>query len=528
MAGLELVVVLGACVLLCGMIAPRLRVGQPVLLLACGVLAGLLPSLSGVRLPPDVVLLLFLPVLLYWESLTASVRSIRRSLRGIVLSSTVLVILTAAAVAAVAHALGLGWGAAWVLGAAVAPTDATAMAALEGLLPERNLTVLKSESLVNDGTALVVYGVAVGVATGSESLGFAHVSGLFVVAYAGGAVAGALVAWPSLMLLRRMSDPVLSVVLALLTPFAAYLLAESVDASGVLAVVVCGLIGSRVAPRAMGAAGRMLGYPFFAVATFVLNATLFVLVGLEIPTAVRDLGRSDLVWALWTVVAVCATLAAVRVGFLFLSAYAIRALDRRPQQRLRRVSHRARIVSGLSGFRGAVSLAVALSVPATVEDGTPFPDRAAIVFVTTGVIVVTLVVQGAVLPATVRWAHLPEDSSAHEELRLAERTAAQEALDALDGLAAQVRAEPGATGRVRDELRRHLEVLTADPAGPELRPALRVKADYAALGLAVVAHKRDTVIRLRDGQHIDDGVLLRLQHRLDAEEMRLSAKHDPT
>ncbi|GAA1176255.1 CPA1 family monovalent cation:H+ antiporter [Kitasatospora gansuensis] len=520
MIGLELVVVLCAAILLCGVLAPQLRISRPVLLLACGILVGLIPSLSGIRLEPDVVLLLFLPVLLYWESLTASLRSIRRGLRGVVLVSTLLVIATAAAAAATAHAFGLPWGPAWVLGAAVAPTDATAVAALGRLLPQRSLDMLKAESLVNDGTALVVYGVAVGVTTGGERLGGGHVGWLFLFAYVGGAAAGALVAWPALYVLRRLTDPVLSIVLALLTPFTAYLLAESVEASGVLAVVVCGLIVARVAPRVSDAASRTVGYPFFSMATYLLNATLFLLVGLEIPSAVRDLSSTALTTAVVIALAVFAVLVAVRIAFLFLSAYAIRALDRRPEQRLRRMSHRYRIVGGLSGFRGAVSLAVVLSVPTTLDDGTPFPDRDTLVFVTACVIVLTLVVQGALLPAVVRWADLPAETSAEEELRLAGTTATKDALAALDTLAADLGTGPQATDQLRQELQLHLDLLAAEPTGNH--PALRQATDITTLRLAVIAHKRATVIRLRDTQRIDDSVLQRFQARLDAEEQRLA------
>ena len=148
---------------MCGVLARRFRVAPPVLLLACGALLGFVPALRQVHLPPEVVLLLFLPALLYWESLTTSLREIRSNLRVIVLASTVLVVVTAGAVAATAHALGMAWGPAWVLGAAVAPTDATAVGVLARSLPRRTVTVLRAESLVNDGTALVIYGLAVGV-----------------------------------------------------------------------------------------------------------------------------------------------------------------------------------------------------------------------------------------------------------------------------------------------------------------------------------------------------------------------------
>jgi monovalent cation/hydrogen antiporter len=161
--GLELVIALGLAVLAGNSLAHRYRIAPPVILLAAGVLLGFVPALRGVELPPDVVLLLFLPVLLYWESLITSLREIRFNLRGIMLMSTVLIIATAAAAAATAHALGVPWGPAWVLGAAVAPTDAIAIGVIERLLPRRQVTVLRTESLINDGTALVVYGLAVGI-----------------------------------------------------------------------------------------------------------------------------------------------------------------------------------------------------------------------------------------------------------------------------------------------------------------------------------------------------------------------------
>src|SRR4051794_32284650 len=237
MPGLELVVVLGVTLLVAGPVAGRVRVAPPIVLLVCGVLLGFVPALREVHLPPEAMLLIFLPALLYWESLTTSLREIRSNLRAIVLLSTLLVIATAAAVAAVGHGLGLPWGPAWVLGAALAPTDATAVGVLARALPRRTVTTLRAESLINDGTALVVYGLAVGITVGEESFTALHVSGLFLLSYAGGAVAGVLAAWVVSRARRRLDDPLLENVLILLTPFSAFLLAEAVEASGVLAVV---------------------------------------------------------------------------------------------------------------------------------------------------------------------------------------------------------------------------------------------------------------------------------------------------
>src|ERR1700712_5800163 len=226
-----MVVLLGVALVMCGALARRYPVAPAILLVLVGVLLGLVPRLRHVQLPPEVVLLLFLPALLYWESLTTSLREIRNNLRVVVLTSTVLVFATAAAVAATAHWLGLEWGPAWVLGAALAPTDATAVGVLAGDLPRRLVTVLRAESLVNDGTALVLYGLAVGVTVGEEHLTGWHVTWLLVGAYVGGVLTGVLVGLVSWEVRRRMDDSTLEAMAMLVTPFAAFLLADSVHAS---------------------------------------------------------------------------------------------------------------------------------------------------------------------------------------------------------------------------------------------------------------------------------------------------------
>jgi monovalent cation/hydrogen antiporter len=511
-------------VLACGVLARRFRVAAPVLLLACGAVLGFAPALRQVRLPPEVVLLLFLPALLYWESLTISLREIRSNLRVIVLNSTALVIATAAAVAAVAHALGLGWGPAWVLGAAVAPTDATAVGALAGSLPRRTITVLRAESLVNDGTALVVYGVAVGATASREPFSVLHIGWLFVLGYGGGALAGALVAWLAIQIRRRLNEPFLENVAIILTPFTAFLLAQAVHASGVLAVVACGLIMGHVSPRLGHPAARQQTEAFWSLSVFLLNGTLFVLVGLELQAAARSLTGAELSRGLVLVGAVSAALVGARFAWVFTVTYLIRALDRRPQQRLRRVGARVRVVSAVAGFRGAVSLAVALSVPETVTSGAAFPARDLIVFVTAGVIVVTLVLQGLALPGVMRWARIPRDTSAETERHLADILATEEAQAAIPQLAADLGTDPEIAERVRRETEKHLRVLHASDDGADDEPALRYDEQYTALRLALLARKRDTIIRLRDERRIDDTVLLQVQRRLDIEEVRLSRR----
>jgi NhaP-type Na+/H+ or K+/H+ antiporter len=191
--GLETTVLLGAAVLAGAVVAPRLRIAAPLFLLLLGLALGFVPQLREIELAPDAVLLLFLPVLLFWESLTTSLRSIKRDFRGIVIMSTLLVVATAFAAAGIAHALGVPWAAALVLGAAVAPPDATAVAALGRMLPQRNFMLLKAESLTNDGTALVVYAIAVGIADGGRYTPL-DITGMVARSYLGGLAAGALVA----------------------------------------------------------------------------------------------------------------------------------------------------------------------------------------------------------------------------------------------------------------------------------------------------------------------------------------------
>jgi CPA1 family monovalent cation:H+ antiporter len=532
MLGLVLVVVLGVAVLAGGVAARRLRLAPPVVLLVFGAMLGFIPELRRVELPPEAVLLLFLPALLYWESLTTSLREIRSNLRSIVMASTILVVATAAVVAIVAHNFGLEWGPAWVLGAALAPTDATAVAVLARALPRRTLTVLRAESLVNDGTALVVYGLAVGVTVGAEHLSPLHVSGLALIAYGGGALAGALIAVVATRAFQLLDNPLHENLLLLVTPFAAYLLAESVEASGVLAVVVCGLIISQVGPRIGRADSRQQLIAFWSLATYVLNGSLFVLVGLQLQAAIRGLTSATLSRGLVAVVVVSAAVIGMRFLWMFTVPYIVRALDRRPQQRLRRVGARPRVVSAVSGFRGAVSLAAALAVPEALDNGAPFPDRDLIIFVTSGVIVVTLA-QALVLPKVLRWAHLAPDGSEERELRFAQLRMSEAAFAAIQEVADRLGTDAEVVDRVVREYEEHMQVvratagdgsMTAQGLGAEEDPVLRHDRDYSALRLALIGRKRATVVALRDQQLIDDTVLRQIESRLDIEEVRLARR----
>lgn len=531
MLGLVLVVLLGIAVLIGSAWGERLRVAPQVVLLALGVLIGIVPSLRAVELPSEVVLLLFLPVLLFWESLNTSLREIRRHLTDVGLAATLLVLASAAAVACVAHTMGIDWGPAWVLGAAVAPTDATAVGVVARLLPRRDITLLRAESLLNDGTALVVYGIAVGVTVGTEHVTVPHVSWLFVLGYGGGAligfVAGAFV--QRLWARSTEGEALRGQVLVLLAPFSAYLVAEYAHASGVVAVVVCGLMLSQSGPRVVRAEVRVQTQNFWTVATYLLNGSLFVLIGVELVHSVLHLRGGQLPHALATAFAVAGTLIGVRFAYYFAVAWFFR-IARRGTARASGTTYSARrlTVSALSGFRGAISLAAVLGVPATVADGSPFPDRELLVFVT-GVVIVVTMAQTVILPWVVRWARIPRDRSVALEEWRAESGALNEALAALPDLVQRLDTAPKVAEAVRVAWQAEADALAlrcqAVPAELELHPQ-RLTDDATALRLAMLAERRAVVVRLRDEGDIDDTVLRRLQGRLDSEELHL-LRHVP-
>jgi CPA1 family monovalent cation:H+ antiporter len=527
-ASLELVVAVGLAVLVVTAAARRVRVPPPALLLVAGVVLGLVPALRESLLPPEAVLLLFLPILLYWESFTSSWREIRSNARVVVLLSTVLVVATAGLVALTAHALGMAWGPAWVLGAAVAPTDATAVGVLGAMLPRRLGETLRAESLVNDGTALVVYGLAVAVTMGHEQLSPGRLGMMVLVSYGGGIVAGLVASWLTIQVRRRLVDPAQHALLALLAPLSAYLLAESVEASGVLAAVVSGLWVSRVSPRLFSAAARRHVRTTMSFLSSLLNSALFVLVGLGVVSAVTDVGGSGLTHGLLVAAAVSGAVVIARFAWLFTTPYLIRVLDRRPRQRELRLGARPRVVMAAAGFRGAVSLALALAVPEALGSGEPFPDRDLIVFATAGVIAGTLLLQAPLLPVMVRWARLggDEQSVEHERQR-AEVIALRAALEELPDLARDLGTDPEIAEQLRAEYDRRLQILSAAGEGDlSVDEAENREKQHADLRLALVRHKHDTIVDLWDRDEIDDSVLQNVQAVLDLERISVEKHRD--
>lgn len=521
--GLVVIVAVVATVVLGTILGNRYRVGPPVLLILLGALLGLIPRFGHIRLDGEIVLLLFLPAILYWESMNTSFREIRANLRVIVLFSVGLVIATAVAVSWTARTLGMESHAAAVLGAVLSPTDAAAVAGLAKRLPRRPLTVLRAESVINDGTALVLFAVTLAVATGSPEIGPAALVGRFVGSYLGGITAGLLVGGVVTLVRRRLDAPLEEGALSVLTPFAAFLLADTIHCSGVVAVLVAALVLTYVGPRVIRARSRLQSFAFWDMSTFLLNGSLWVFVGVQIPSAMRgisDYGQG-LGHAVLLALVVTGVIIVTRIAWVEVTTVLFRTVDRRAVQHSRHVNWRQRAVSSWAGFRGAVSLAAALAVPLSTRSGAAFPDRNLIVFVVSVVILVTVLVQGSTLPFVVRWARMPEDVARADELQLARRHSAEVALDALPRVASELGAEGELLSRLQKEYEELATLVTAGDDASGTNHAAERSDLVRRVRLGVLDHKRRAVTELRDQNRIDDIVLRELQSEMDLEEVQL-------
>ncbi len=507
MQNIELVLGLLVAVAALVTVARRLDIPYPILLVVGGLVLGFIPRLPQVELSPDLVFLLFLPPLLFWGALNTSQREFRANLRPIFSLSIGLVLFTMAVVAVIAHTViaGLSWPAAFVLGAIIAPTDAVAAEAIAERLPlsKRIMTVLEGESLLNDATALVAYSVAVAVAMGGS---FSPVgAGLqFFGASLGGVGIGFAVGWVIGKIHRYLHDPLVGNTISLLSGFAAYLPAQALGASGVLAVVTTGIYLGRLGPHIVSSQSRLQGVQMWSVVVFLLNGLLFILVGLQLHRITRVAFASySAINLITSAVLVILTVVLVRLIWVFSASYLPHALSRRS----------ASIVAW-TGMRGGVSLAAALALTTT------FPGRILIIFLTFCVILATTVAQGLSLPFLIGWLQPPDDGAAQREETNARLKVSRAALARLNDLAS----EEWVPQEILDDLRAHYQEkeqgFTARIEGSEdgnqeeyTRAQVRVKRE-------VITAQRNKLLELRSKGMIDDEVLRLIQRDLDLDEIR--------
>jgi Na+/H+ antiporter len=545
MAGLELVLVLLAVSGALRLITERLTIPYATILVVGGLALAFVPGLPKIDLPPDVLFLIFIPPLLYSGAIAYPLRDFRRQRGPILRLSIIMVLVSTAAVAVVAHAISpaFTWGAAITLGAIVSPPDPIAVISITRSLrvPRTVISILEGEGLLNDAMAFITYRFAVAaVVTGAFSISQAATQFLF--AAAGGAAIGFLVGVVVARLHRTARRaPVVSNTLSLLTPFASYLLADFVGTSGVLAVVATGLYAARTVPKIVGAEVRLQTYGMWQVVTFMLESLIFILVGLELPSVSRALTTpfSTLLWE-GAVVSVCVVLA--RILWVMPSSYAFRALGRwirRSDEPM--PSWRTIFFISWAGLRGGDSLVLALALPLTIASGAAFPARDEMIFISFCVIFITLVVQGPTLAPLARRLRMPTGEGEIAEDAHARLAAAEAGLKTLGDPALADSPYPEVVRYLRTRHRQRARRWAAREANAHeeesdgvehehftIAPSHEAAAiderrgdEYRRIRSAMLDAEQNALLDLRDRDVIGDDVMRRIQRDLDLETMLL-------
>lgn len=498
-------------------IAGRAGIPYPVLLVLGGLGLAFVPGVPRFSLEPELVLLVFLPPLLFSAAFETPLRDLRANIWPIGRLSIGLVIFTMAVVAVVAQAAipGLGWAAAFTLGAIVSPTDPLAATTFFRRLaiPQRVVTILEGEGLLNDATALIAYRAAVLAAiSGSFVPGDAVVA--FVGAGIGGIIIGAGVGLVFGEILRRLHNPPVEVALSLVIPYAAYLPADRLGLSAVLAAVAAGLIVGRRSTMISSPDTRMLGLSTWQMVTFLLNGFAFILIGLELPEILGGLSARAPAELLGLAVIVSGTVVAARFGWVYVTSLLPGSVRRSIAERDPVLASRLTFVVSWAGLRGAVSLAAALALPAA------FPERNLILLLTFAVILVTLVGQGLTLPLVLRRAGLVAVELERDEETIARAAAYQAGLTEIERIRPRWPTHQPLFERLESSLRdRDRHLATDDPDETEERRQERLEHEEIQRG--VIAAQRAAVIELRDRGEINDQVLRALERELDLEELRM-------
>jgi CPA1 family monovalent cation:H+ antiporter len=507
------------------LVARRFQVAPAILLMLAGIVLAFIPGMPAFELPPDLILLLVLPPLIYSASVAMSWREFRSNLRAISLLAIGCVLFTACAVALATHyLLGLSWSVGFLLGAIVAPPDVVAPLAIARKLglPRRIVVILEGEGLANDATALILYRFALAaIMTGVFSLSKA--SGTFVAILAGEIAFGIAIGWLSLRARHYARDPQIEITLSLLTPYIAYWIPEHLGGSGVIATVACGLYISWNGPLLISAATRLQGIFFWDLVIYLIEGLLFLLTGFELRAILERSKGFALTDILWATLLVAAIVIVARFVWVYPATYLPRLFSKRIRAREARPSWRAVFVVGFTGVRGAVSLATALALPYALPDGSGFPARDLILFVAFGVILITLIGLGSTLPAVVKALGISRDGQSehvaeHENEIAARREALAAALQSLDAMTddRELSDEVVKILRARHQVRSNQLPASLDD------DAYEVTANARALVRELIAAERKFIhTRLRDGK-ITDEARRRIERDLDLEEASLA------
>jgi len=518
MTSIELVLALLVLVTLLAGAARRARLPEPIVLVVAGIAVGLVPGIPQVELEPELVFLFFLPPILYSAGFFTSIRDFRANLRPILLLSVGLVLFTTVVAAAALKALvpEIPWAAAFAFGAIVSPPDAVAATAVLRRLgvPRRVVTILEGESLVNDATALVALRTAVVVGLGG-TFSAVNAGVDFVVVAVGGILVGLVVARLAGYVMTRVQDADLAIVFSLLIPAMAYLPAEALHVSGVLAVVVAGIYAGRIAARSMTSAQRVEGVAAWNVVLFLIHGMVFILIGLQLPVILAELDASP-AELLALSVAVSLVVIVARFVWVFPATYLPRMLSAKIRAKDPAPKPKYIVVLSWAGMRGVVSLAAALALPVG------FPERSLIQFLTFAVIIATLVIQGLTLPVLIKTLGVTAGDDGAEEERQARFQAAEAAVDRIGQLEREYPDHRELIDHLRETYVHRMEHV--DPSdGTPLDESEAEQLVHRQIRRAVIDAEREAVIRMRDRGELSDDVMRRLERDLDLEELREEA-----
>ena len=509
-----------------GVLAQRLGIPYPIVMVIGGLLLTLVPGIPEVTLNPEVVFLVVLPPLLYAAAWTTSWRDFRYNLVSILLLAFGLVAFTVASVAIAApHAFsGFDWRLGFVLGAIVAPTDAIAATSIARRvgLPRRIVDILEGESLINDASGLLALQFATAILVRREEPALSAAFGTLIWLIAGGIGTGLAAAWIVDRIERLIDDAPVEITLSILVPYAVYLGAEKVHASGVLAVVACGLYLSRASSRFFSPGVRLRIWSVWESLNFILNGFVFVVIGFQLgPIRSRIHGYSTSELALDGAI-FSGLLIALRLLWVYPgAAIAWFIRTRALHQNETFPSPRGTFVLGWTGMRGVVSLAAALALPATLADGSAFPHRDLIVFLTFCVIFATLICQGLTLPPLIRALGLAGAAGPNCEEAEARRIVTESAIDHLESAKKRDSEE---LEEVYSDLLHHYTQRLASLQGSEERENESHHGRHEALALEALRVERETALRLRDEGRIHDEILRKLEHELDLDETRIASQ----
>jgi monovalent cation/hydrogen antiporter len=513
-----LAVAIAVVVIVGRVVADRLDVPEAIVLVVLGVLASLIPQVPNIELPPNVVLLLFLPPLVYNAAFLSAPRETRENVVPITALAVGATTATIVGVGAVTRLLlpDVGWPAAVAFAAAVAPTDAVAATSVLGKMgaPQRITTIIEGESLINDGVALTVFGLAVEAM--AHPFTFGHGVARLAEVVIGGVGYGLVVGFVIGRVRRFVADPAIQILITLLTPFIAYIPAEELHVSGVLATVVTGVyLGTRT-DGMLQPASRVTGTMFWRTLVFLLESALFVLLGLELRAVVGDLsGSYSVAWLAGAAAAVVAVVIAIRMAWELVMSPLLRFLPGRHSGYIRN-PWRQRLVIGWGGMRGAISLAIALTLPLTAG-GRQFTERPTLIFLAAVVVIATLIGEGLTLAPVLRGLGLAQGEEVRHREASARAKVTEAGLARLDEMAEAGEVDEDTANVYRQLFELRLDRVRAALGDTDDEGHVPASGEFRA---ELVRAQRDKLEQLYRDRKISNEIRLSIAHSLDLQEGR--------